>query len=198
MTTPGLAGFIASGEDPQTWDVVVAEVLEALGQGFGLLPERGAPRGGRRRTWFDTFDWRLYKGGLTLEYAAAPRGGELRLTGASPYGDAVQLVTGWKASRPHQLRDLPDGPIATSVSGVVAPRALPPQGTVTGTTAAYRLLNEDGKTVARLLVEYPAVAAGDVRPLPPRLRITQVRGYLTRAGRPGRRGAATPRPRPPT
>ena len=136
MTTPGLAGFIATGEDSQTCDVVVAEVLEALGQGFELLPELGAPRGARRRTWFDTFDWRLYKVGLTLEYAAAHRGGELRLTGASPYGDAVQLVTGWKASRPHQLRDLPDGPIATSVSGVVAPRALLPEVTVTGTTAA--------------------------------------------------------------
>ena len=96
MTTPGLAGFIATGEDSQTRDVVVAEVLEALGQSFELLPERAASRGGRRRTWFDTFDWRLYKAGLTLEYAAAHRGGELRLTGASPYGDAVQLVTGWK------------------------------------------------------------------------------------------------------
>jgi CHAD domain-containing protein len=186
MTTPGLAGFIATGEEAQTCDVVVAEVLEALGQGFELLPERGVPRGGRRRTWFDTFDWRLYRAGLTLEYAAAHRGGELRLTGASPYGDAVQLVTGWKASRPHQLRDLPDGPIATSVSGVVAPRALLPEVTVTGTTAAYRLLNEDGKTVARLLVEYPAVAAGDGRPLPPRLTITEVRGYLTQARRAAR------------
>ena len=68
-------------------------------------------------------------------------------------------MTGWKASRPHQLRDLPDGPIATSISGVVAPRALLPEVTVASTTTAYRLLNEDGKTVARLLVEQPAVAA---------------------------------------
>ena len=78
MTTPGLAGFMATGEDSQTCDVVVAEVLEALGQGFGLLPERGAPRGARRRTWFDTFDWRLYRAGLTLEYAAAHRGAASR------------------------------------------------------------------------------------------------------------------------
>ena len=38
MTTPGLAGFIADGDDPQTWDDVVAAVLEALATGF----ERGA------------------------------------------------------------------------------------------------------------------------------------------------------------
>ena len=87
--TPGLAGFIAYGEDSQTWDDVVAEVLEALGQSFEVLPERGAPHGARRRTWFDTFDWRLYKAGLTLEYAAGPRGGELRLSGAATAGAAA-------------------------------------------------------------------------------------------------------------
>jgi CHAD domain-containing protein len=196
MMTPGLAGFIASGEDSQTRDAVVAEVLEALGQGFALVPERGASRGARRRTWFDTFDWRLYKAGLTLEYAAAHRGGELRLSGAAPAGDTVQPVTGWQAARPHQLRDLPDGPIATSLGGIVPPRVLLPEVTVAGTTAAYRLLNEDGKTVARLLVEYPAVAAGDGLPLPPRLTITEVRGYLNQARRAARIVVGVPGVRP--
>ena len=201
MTTPGLAGFIASGEDSQTCDVVLAELLAALGQDFELVRERGAPRA-RRRTWFDTFDWRLYKAGLTLEYAAAHRGGELRLSGGSPAsaagsptaaaagtassGDTVQRAPGWQASRPHPLRDLPYGSIATTISGVVAPRALLPEVTVTGTTAAYRLLNEDGKTVARLLIENPALATGERQPLPPRLTITEVRGYLTQARRAAR------------
>jgi len=199
MTTPGLAGFIASGEDSQTCDVVVAEVLEALRQDFELVHDRGAPRGARRRTWFDTFDWRLYKADMTLEYAVAQHGGELRLSGGvAPARDAVQPVTGWQASRPHQLRDLPDGSIATSISGVVAPRALLPEVTVTGTTTAYRLLNEDGKTVARLLVEHPAVAAGEGRPLPPRLTITEVRGYLGQARRAARIVAGIPGVRPVT
>src|SRR5215469_882795 len=193
MMTPGLAGFIASGEESQTSNVV-AEVLETLGQDFELIPERAATRGVRRRTWFDTFDWRLYKAGLTLEYAAAHRGGELRLSdsGAAPPTETVQPVTGWQAARPHQLRDLPDGPIATSIGGVIAPRALLPEVTVAGTTAAYRLLNEDGKTVARLLVEYPAVAAGDGQPLPPRLTITEVRGYNGQARRAARIVAGIP------
>jgi CHAD domain-containing protein len=199
MTTPGLAGFIASGEDSQTCDVVVAEVLEALRQGFELVHDRGAPRGARRRTWFDTFDWRLYKAGLTLEYAVAHRGGELRLSGGvAPARNAVQPVTGWQASRPHQLRDLPDGSIATSISSVVAPRALLPEVTVTSTTTAYRLLNEDGKTVARLLIEHPAVAAPGGRTLPPRLMITEVRGYLNQARRAARIVAGIPGVRPVT
>jgi CHAD domain-containing protein len=193
MMTPGLAGFIASGEESQTSNVV-AEVLETLGRDFELIPERSAARGARRRTWFDTFDWRLYKAGLTLEYAAAHRGGELRLSdsGVAPPTETVQPVTGWQAARPHQLSDLPDGPIATSIGSVIWPRALLPEVTVAGTTAAYRLLNEDGKTVARLLAEYPAVAAGDGQPLPPRLTITEVRGYLTQARRAARIVAGVP------
>ena len=215
MMTPGLAGFIASGEGSQTSDVVLAEVLAALGQDFGLEPDRAAARSARRRTWFDTFDWRLYRAGLTLEYVAAPRGGELRLSGASPANaanapgttpaaavgaapaaDTVQRAPGWQASRPHPLRDLPYGSIATSISGVVAPRALLPEVTITGTTATYRLLNEDGKTVARLLIENPALATGERQPLPPRLTITEVRGYLTQARRAARIVASIPGVRP--
>src|SRR5215469_38966 len=83
--TPGLAGYVAADTAAQTWDEVIANVLAALGQEFTVVPgRRGAPAGARRRTWLDTFDWRLYRVGLILEYAAAHRGGELRLTGAHP------------------------------------------------------------------------------------------------------------------
>src|SRR5215475_14051861 len=83
--TPGLAGFVAADAATQTWDEVLASVLAALGQEFTVVPDRrGGPAGARRRTWLDTFDWRLYRAGLILEYAAAHRGGELRLTSAHP------------------------------------------------------------------------------------------------------------------
>src|SRR5215471_18048517 len=83
--TPGLAGFVVAGTDTQTSDEVIAGVAAALGQGFAVVPERGSGlAGARRRTWLDTFDWRLYRAGLILEYAAAHRGGELCLTGAHP------------------------------------------------------------------------------------------------------------------
>jgi CHAD domain-containing protein len=191
--TPGLAGFIAAGQDTQTSDDVISEVLAALEQEFTLVPERGgSPRtSARRRTWFDTFDWRLYGAGLTLEYAPAHRGGELRLGDTSsgapgtPVADAAsatQPVTGWQASRPHQLRDLPDGPIAARIAGVVAPRTLLPAVTVSDAATVRRLLNEDGKTVARLIIDQPSVPAAG-QPLPPRLTITEVRGYPGQARR---------------
>jgi CHAD domain-containing protein len=188
---PGLAGFVAPGDDAATWDDVIAAAMTALAKVFAVVPEHGGtPGSARRRTWFDTFDWRLYKAGLTLEYIAAQRGGELRLTSANPASqgtaaaDMAQPVTGWQASRPHGPQDLPDGPVAARVASLVAPRVLLPAVTVATTTAVSRLLNEDAKTVARLLIERPVVTG--LTGLAPRLTIAEVRGYPGQARRAAR------------
>ena len=47
--------------------------------------------------------------------------------------------------------------MASRIGDLVAPRALLPVVTVTSTTTTHRLLNEDGKTVARLLVERASI-----------------------------------------
>jgi CHAD domain-containing protein len=86
-------------------------------------------------------------------------------------------LTGWQAARPHLMCELPDGPVASRIGDLVAPRALLPVVTVTSTAATYRLLNEDGKTVARLLVERASIPGPQPIPLAPRLEITEVRGY---------------------
>jgi CHAD domain-containing protein len=187
--TPGLAGFIADSSDPQTWDDVTSAVLAALAAEFDVVPERGGTGSGvRRTTWLDTFDWRLYKAGMTLEYVPARGGSELRLAGAGvdpdPGRAATQLVTGWQASRPHLLAALAGGPVGTRVAGLVAPRALIPVVATSTVTAVYRLLNEDSKTVARLLIDRPSVGSGQQPvPLPPRLTIAEVRGYPGQARR---------------
>ncbi len=228
--TPGLAGFVASGDGAPAWDEVIAGVLGALGQGFTVVEDRGsAPGSGRRRTWFDTFDWRVYRAGLILQYTATRRGGELRLTSATrraaapaapaaptaPTGSAVptgparpasatdagdiaQPVTGWQPSRPHMAADLPGGPVADRVAGLVAPRALLPIVTVSGTATVTRLLNEDGKTVARVLVERPFAVSGQRAALPPRLTVMEVRGYPGQARRAARIIASTAGVRPAT
>ena len=77
MVVPAAAGFIADGSDPQTWDAVTAAVLAALSAEFTVLAERDAPGGSERRaTRFDTFDWRLHKAGLILEYSPARASGD--------------------------------------------------------------------------------------------------------------------------
>ena len=210
---PILTGFIADGSDPQTWDDMTAAVLAALAAEFEVVQEHGgasAPGGGRRTTWLDTFDWRLHKAGLTLEYVPGRGGSELRLSGAGPDKDATQLVTGWQASRPHLLVELAGGPVGVRIAGLVAPRALLPVVSTSTATAGYRLLNEDGKIVARLLIDRPYLTGqfspggatlrssqgasdGSVPlPLPPRLTIAEVRGYPGQARRATRLLAAIP------
>jgi CHAD domain-containing protein len=219
-----LAGFIADGSDRQTWEDVIAAALEALAAEFDVIPERGPERGpvgapaasalgvSQRTTWLDTFDWRLYKAGLTLEYVPGRGGSELRLsgtgtgtrssagTGAGPAESATQLVTGWQASRPHLLAELPGGPVAARIAGLVAPRALIPVVTTSPAIAVYRLLNSDRKTVARLLIDRPSLVgpqsppsgAQEPVPLPPRLAIAGVRGYQGQERRATRLIAAVP------
>ncbi len=160
-------------------------------------PRRRTPGADRRTTWLDTFDWRLYRAGLTLEFVPGRGGGELRLSGTrtgAPGSDATQLVTGWQASRPHLLADLPAGPVSARIGGILAPRALLPVATASTATHLYRLLNAEGKTVARLLVTRPSLAGRE--PLPPRLDVTEVRGYLGQARRAARLVAAVPGVRP--
>jgi CHAD domain-containing protein len=200
--TPGLAGFIADSSDQHAWDDTIAAVLAALAAEFDVVPERraaGAPGGRSRTTWLDTFDWRLYKAGLTLEYVPGRGGSELRLVPAKPddgnaaAGTATQVVTGWQASRPHPITDLAAGPVSARVAGLAAMRALIPVVATGGTTAAYRLLNSDEKTVARLVVDRSSVIAADAeQPLPPRLTIVEVRGYQGQARRAARLVEAVP------
>lgn len=235
------AGSADGGTIADTRGDLVAAVLAALGEEFTLVPEpeRPAPpgqsampanparatlanRAPRRRTWLDTFDWRLYRAGLLLEHVSAHRGGELRLAARpdqAPSASAVQVpagplavqpTTGWQSARPHLAGDLPAGPVADRIARVIGPRALLPLVTVTTSVTVTRLLNEDAKTVARLLVEYPvltgmaggiaAVRAGGAaggtvtgraangtgQRLPPRVTIAEVRGYSGPARRAAR------------
>ena len=59
----------------------VSAVLDVLGQAFGVVTEHAAPgSGARQHTWLDTFDWRLNRAGLVLEYERTRRGGRLLLS----------------------------------------------------------------------------------------------------------------------
>ena len=194
MTTPGLRDFVleASSGNEAPEDLLSA-ALAALSQAFTVTPEVGAPRT-RRRTWLDTFDWRLYRAGLMLEFEQARRGGRLLLSRADGTPQAEQPVTGWPPRRP--ALDLPPGPVRDRIMVLIRPRALLPIVRASSTVSVTRLLNADGKTVARLVAERITVtavaagptaagptAAGTTAELPLRLAVAEVRGYPGQARR---------------
>jgi CHAD domain-containing protein len=192
--TPDLRRFELDGENGGTPDHdPVSAVLGVLGQAFGVVTEHAAPgSGARQRTWLDTFDWRLNRAGLVLEYEHARRGGRLLLS-KDGIPQAEQPVSGWRSSRPCLAEDLPPGPVRDQIVRLASPRALLPMAAAAGMVSVTRLLNADGKTVARLIVDRSTVTRGDqaIR-LPPRLTVAEVRGYPGQARRAARLLADTP------
>ena len=188
MTAGGLREFVV--DTPVEEDSVLATALGALSQAFTVAREPAAPGSGtHRRTWLDTFDWRLYKAGLTLRFEQARRGGRLLLSKADGTPQAEQRVTRWPR-RPGLAGDLPDGPVRDRIVVLTSPRALLPIVKAVSTVSVSRLLNADGKTVARLVTERATVTAptgstgaDTTAELPPRLAVTEVRGYPGQARR---------------
>ena len=185
MTMPGPRDFVLEAPigDESAQDLLAA-ALAALSQAFTVTPEASAPAA-RRRTWLDTFDWRLYRAGLMLEFEQARRGGRLLLSRVDGTPQAEQSVTGWPPRRP--ALDLPPGPVRDRIMVLISPRALLPIVRAVSTASAARLLNDDGKTVARLVAEHITVTAvapgppGTTTELPLRLAVTAVRGYPAQA-----------------
>ena len=169
-------------------------MLAALAQSFTVTPEPGAPGSGvRRGTWLDTFDWRLYRAGLMLEFEQARRGGRLLLSQADGTPQAEQAVTSWPRRPP---LDLPEGPVRDRIVVLIRPRALLPIVKAVSTASVTRLLNADGKTVARLVADHVTVTApsqaATTAELAPRLAVAGVRGYPSPARRASALLAAVP------
>ncbi len=202
-----LQGFELDGEGGETGGAPAADgrketrdpasaALDVLEQAFGIAADRGAPGSGtRQRTWLDTFDWRLNRAGLVLEYQRARRVGRLLLS-RDDLPLAEQPVAGWQPRRPHLAEDLPAGQVRDQILKLVSPRALLPVARAAGRVSVIRLLNADGKTVARLIVDRPTASHADRHPktveLPPRLAIAEVRGYPGQARRAARLLAGVP------
>ncbi len=193
MTAPGLRGFVLEAL-PGDEENLLSAALAALGQAFTVTAEPGPPGSGtHRRTWLDTFDWRLYRAGLILVFEQARRGGRLLLSRADGTPQAEQAVTSWPRRPP---LDLPEGPVRDRIIVLTSPRALLPVVRAVSTSSVTRLLNADGKTVARLVTDHVTVTApsqpaaslaatgraatsptATTAELAPRLAVTEVRGY---------------------
>ena len=196
----------------QRLDQARAELSTAFTVISGGRPARA------RRTWLDTFDWRLYRAGLTLQQVTSHNTTELVLTAK----DGTQLTAvvdravqpsvqpaGPTAARtaarttaptaagtttrtprwPGRVEALPDGPLRHRLAPVIDNRALLAVATASSQASELRLLNPDQKTVARLHVDTLTVPGHGS--LPARLSVGEVRGYQAAARRARRLLAGT-------
>lgn len=181
-----------------------AAVLGALRKLVGRHGPPGRPgRGGQvvaeapialRRTWFDTFDWRLHKAALCLSIVqsgrargvGARRASHLRLVSPT---DVVTVPTaelsGVRMCFPSDAV-VPPGALRIRLEPVVEMRALMPIATLRTAMVTYRLLNDDEKTVARVVVERATGigaggAGGRAVDIAPRVSVVASRGYEAEA-----------------
>jgi CHAD domain-containing protein len=173
----GPSGVLWSSPRPSA----LSAALRALAGSYTV--ELGRPVTARR-TWLDSVDRRLYRAGMALTATAGAAGGAETLELHGVDGTSVTAgpdTAGW----PRLLAGLPDQ-LRPRLEPVLGVRALLPTVQVSGSSVAGRLLDDEGKTVLRLVLERPAVIAGSRARLPGGLRLVPLRGYAAVAARAGR------------
>jgi CHAD domain-containing protein len=169
--------FVLDGESRRGPDVL-AVVTGTVSLDGGVAWANGGRIRASRRTWLDTFDWRLYRAGLTLEQAAGRDRTELLLTGRDGETLATEVLAPGRApSWPSLVSELPSGPLRELVEPVAGVRALCPVVRATSKLSELQALNGDAKTVARLAVDRMSVTFPARAAAPARLTLTPVRGY---------------------
>jgi CHAD domain-containing protein len=137
-----------------------------------------------RRTWLDTFDWRLYRAGLILEQVI--RSGQADLVLTSRDGALViaeRLPRGTRPRWPGPVTQLRAGGLRDAVAPAAGIRALLPVARAVSNVGELQALNEDAKTIARLAVDRMAVTFPARAAAPARLTLVPVRGYAGQAGK---------------
>lgn len=148
------------------------KVLRSLGEAVRL---ESRERSRDRLTYLDTFDWRVSQAGLTL--AASRSSGGVRLTLLTDDGRVLETRI---PNIPDFASDLPPGPFQEVLEPVTRTRRLFPMAEAEWDGALYAVLNEDQKTVVRLvLMEGKAALPGEVQetPIRPRLQLLPLKGY---------------------
>jgi len=97
-------------------------------------------------TYFDTFDWRLYKNGLYLQYVE-----DLWRLQRSNSSETIESKDGPSPDPGVFYWDFPAGVLRSRIESATDVRGLLPLATLRSTTTSVRILNRDEKTVGLLL-----------------------------------------------
>ncbi len=156
-------------------EITIDEVLAVVRRRFSLHAASSTPC---LRRYFDSFDWLLYDARTVLYQETAGKHKHLhwqRLDDGPPTHTLA-------ASEPLRFaKDLPPGRFCDDLAPVLGYRALLPVAEVMYRRRVFRVLNDDEKTTARLVVEENIVATNSTRGykalLGAMLHVTPVKGY---------------------
>ena len=155
-------------------DAAADALVSRISAKFRLAEE---PTQRRSSTYYDTFDWALFRDGGTLELRQEPN--EDRLAWCSLDGGSAQLIQD-HGEPPVFAEDLPAGRVRSRILGPAGIRRLLPVMVVRTAYRTFRALDEEDKTVVRLVLEahrFEDPQTGATGDLPPRVRLFPVRGY---------------------
>lgn len=131
------------------------------------------------RVVYETFDWRLLGADSILEHRRESSVPATLLWRSCSSGEVLgQLPTD---EVPRFVWDLPSSPVVERLAAVTDVRAVVPLATLTSRLDQLRLVDRDGKTMARLVLDTCAVAGG--HELPPVVELAPVRGYEAESAR---------------
>ncbi len=160
-------------------DTTVEAILKAVRRHFSLRAESSTPH---VRHYFDSFDWLLHEAETTLYLEET--GSEKHLYWAS-LSDDTPTHSLPVSEPPRFAKDLPPGHLCDTLTPVLGYRALLPVVNVAYHRRVFRVLNDDKKTTARLIIEEKAVATNDTpghsASLDTTLHIAPLKGYTKTA-----------------
>jgi CHAD domain-containing protein len=129
-------------------------------------------------TFYDSFDWRLYQVGTLLRRES--QGRERQLIWADLEQERSRAMLRLEDAMPRFAWDFPAGKMRDGLTPLLEMRALLPQIEVKSRVRTLRMLDDENKTVLRLLIEEHEgrePGKGESVGLEGRIRLLPVRGY---------------------
>jgi len=155
---------------PQKFDR--AKTLAKLEKKFKLETE---PNHTARESYFDTFDWRLFNQGLALCHSQD-------VCDLRSLEQAQIMARGACKKPPRFVWDMAPGALRSAMEPIVEMRALLPRATIKRRRRLFRLIDDERKTLARIVWDDVSVKLDkDWRHLPSRVETASLRGYEAEA-----------------
>jgi CHAD domain-containing protein len=150
----------------------LAEILRSHGIRLQLQPAAAT-----EREFYDTFDWRLYAAGLVLFIDRSKEHARLHLRSLA---DGLDVVSVERAEAPGFAHELPAGALRDRLLPLLGTRRLLEIAVMKCAQRCFKVVDDETKTVARVLIERHSVVNGEGARrlgLGERLVVAPVRGY---------------------